>query len=164
MTNKCCTPLLEIEKVIPILSKITIFGGLTDNQLYSVFKLLEKTSYKMGEFIFRQGDDPTHIYVVMSGRVKIVFEAEGTPLEIIEFGVGQCLGETSVIAIMPHSASALVTQDTELIVLSRAALLSLFESDKELFGRLILNIAREACRRLHNTDEILLHYFSKEKK
>jgi CRP-like cAMP-binding protein len=164
MTNKCCTPLLEIEKVIPILSKITIFGGLTDNQLYSVFKLLEKTSYKMGEFIFRQGDDPTHIYVVMSGRVKIVFEAEGTPLEIIEFGVGQCLGETSVIAIMPHSASALVTQDAELIVLSRAALLSLFESDKELFGRLILNIAREACRRLHNTDEILLHYFSKEKK
>ena len=47
MTNKCCTPLLEIEKVIPILSKITIFGGLTDNQLYSVFKLLEKTSYKI---------------------------------------------------------------------------------------------------------------------
>jgi CRP-like cAMP-binding protein len=118
----------------------------------------------MGEFIFKQGDEPTHIYVVMSGRVKIVFEAEGTPLEIIEFGVGQCLGETSVIAIMPHSASALVTQDAELIVLSRAALLSLFESDKELFGRLILNIAREACRRLHNTDEILLHYFSKEKK
>jgi CRP-like cAMP-binding protein len=164
MSNKCCTPLLEIEKIIPILNRITIFGGLTDNQLYSVFKLLEKTSYKMGEFIFKQGDEPTHIYVVMSGRVKIVFEAEGTPLEIIEFGVGQCLGETSVIAIMPHSASALVTQDAELIVLSRAALLSLFESDKELFGRLILNIAREACRRLHNTDEILLHYFSKEKK
>jgi len=53
-------------------------------------------------------------------------------------------------------------EDTKLIALSRNALLSLFKSDLELFSILILNIAREACRRLHKTDEILLHYVLKK--
>jgi len=35
---------------------------------------------------------------------------------------------------------------------------SLLKSELELFSILILNIAREACRRLHKMDEILLHY------
>ncbi len=49
-------------------------------------------------------------------------------------------------------------EDTELIVMLRKALLSLFKSDLKRFSILILNITREACRRLHKMDEILLHY------
>ena len=158
--QKVYLPLLDIESIFSILNKISIFGGLSDKQLYSVFKLLQKVSYSAGEYIFKQGEAPGHIYIIRSGKVKIVINAEGTPLEIIEFGVGQCFGETSVIAIQSHSASAIASEDTELIVLSRTALLSIFDSDKKLFGILILNIAREACRRLHKTDEILLHYVS----
>ena len=158
--QKVYLPLLDIESIFSILNKISIFGVLSDKQLYSVFKLLQKVSYSAGEYIFKQGEAPGHIYIIRSGKVKIVINAEGTPLEIIEFGVGQCFGETSVIAIQSHSASAIASEDTELIVLSRTALLSIFDSDKKLFGILILNIAREACRRLHKTDEILLHYVS----
>jgi len=45
-----------------------------------------------------------------------------------------------------------------LIVLSRQALLSIYKQDLELYSILLLNIAREACRRLHHSDEVLLHY------
>ena len=48
--------------------------------------------------------------------------------------------------------------DVELLVLSRKALLSFLKTDLELFSILILNIARESCRRLSQTDQILLHY------
>lgn len=158
MSDKMYEPLLDIENILPILSKIAILGGLNDKQLYTVFRLLQKVSYGTGEFIFKQGDSPSHIYIIRSGEVKIVADVEDTPLEIITFGVGDCFGETAVIGIQAHSAGALAVEDTELMVLSRPALLSIFDSDKELFGLLILNIAREACRRLHKTDEIFLHY------
>ena len=59
---------------------------------------------------------------------------------------------------MLFTSSALAAADTDLIVLDRHALLSIFELDKELFSLLILNIAREACRRLHKADDVLLHY------
>ena len=150
--------LLDVEDILPILNEISIFAGLSDKQLYTLFRLLEKVRYKAKEKIFKEGEQPSHIYIVQSGRVKLVVNAEQTPLELIVFEEGQCFGETSVIGIQPHAATAISVEDTELIVLSRKALLSLFKSDLELFSILILNIAREACRRLHKTDEILLHY------
>ena len=56
------------------------------------------------------------------------------------------------------SATALAVEDTELMVLSQRALHSLHKDDPDLFGLLVLNIAREACRRLHKTDQTFLHY------
>lgn len=160
--NKKQNHSLNIEEITPILNKISIFGGLSEKQLNTLFKLLEQVSYKADEYVFKQGSDPSHIYIVISGTVKIIMEENGTPLELITFSEGHNFGETAVIGIQPHSASALAIEDTELIILSRQALLSLHDSDAELFGILILNIAREACRRIHNTDETLLHYFCKK--
>jgi len=150
--------LLNTEDVLPILNEISIFAGLSDAQLYKLFRLLRKTHYKAGENVFEEGEQPGHIYIVQSGSVKLVVNAEDTPLELIVFEEGQCFGETSVIGIQPHAATAVCVEDTELIVLSRNTLLSLYKSDLEMFSTLILNIAREACRRLAKTDEILLHY------
>ncbi len=150
--------LLDIDEVAPILSEISIFAGLSDAQLYKLFGLLRKTSYKAGERVFSEGDQPSHIYIVQSGSMKLVVNCDDTPLELILFEEGQCFGETSVIGIQPHAATAVCVEDTELIVLSRNALLSLYKSNLEMFSTLILNIAREACRRLAKTDEILLHY------
>jgi len=153
---------LHIEEITPILSKISIFGGLSEKKLHTLFRLLQQVSYKKNEYIFERGSDPSHIYVVISGTVKLIMEENGTPLELITFSEGHVFGQTAVIGIQPHSASALAIEDTELIVLSREALLSLHESDAKLFGTLILNIAREACRRIRSTDETLLHYFCKK--
>jgi CRP-like cAMP-binding protein len=155
-------PLLDIEDVLPILNEISIFAGLSDKQLYTLFRLLEKAHYKAGEKVFEQGSQPSHIYIIQSGSVKLVINEKSNPLELIVVEQGQCFGETSVIGIQPHAATAVTVEDTELIVLSRNALLSLLKTDLELFSILILNIAREACRRLYKTDEILLHYVLRE--
>ena len=156
-------PLLpDAEKVISVLNKITIFGGLTQKQLFGIFKLLKQVSYSKGELIFEQGSPSSHIYIILSGKVKIFVSEGEISLELIQFKVGESFGETSMIGIQSHSASAIALEDTELIVLSRESLLSIFETEKKLFGILILNIAREACRRLHKTDEVLLHYMHKK--
>jgi CRP-like cAMP-binding protein len=157
-SEKQSSPFIDIEDILPILSKISIFAGLSEKQLDTLFRLLEKVHYKAGENVFNEGEQPSHIYIVQSGGVKLVANVKQTPLELIVFEEGQCFGETSMIGIQPHAASAISVKDTELIVLSRKALLSLLKIDLELFSILILNIAREACRRLHKTDEILMHY------
>jgi CRP-like cAMP-binding protein len=151
-------PFLDVENVLPILNKISIFGGLDDKQLYTVFRLLETEHYRKGEFVFRQGDAPSHIRIIREGRVRMVEDVDGTPLELFEFETGDCFGETSVIAIHQHTASALAVEDTELLVIPRDKLFGLYDSDPKLFGMLMMNIAREACRRLNKTEEIMLHY------
>ena len=115
-------------------------------------------SYDAGEKVFQQDEEPSHIYVVRSGKIKLVARENQTDFELIVFDEGDCFGEASVIGIQPHRATAIAIEKSELIVLPRDALSSLYESTPELFGILILNIAREVCRRLHATDETLLHY------
>tara|TARA_B100000315_G_scaffold259426_1_gene315446 strand:- start:201 stop:692 length:492 start_codon:yes stop_codon:yes gene_type:complete len=161
-TEKKPYPLTDIENITTILNKISIFAGLTKKQIETLFELLGKVRYGKDELIFSQGDPASHIYIVRKGKVKIYMEAEDTNLELIEFGVGECFGESALIGIEPHSASALAVQKTELIVLSGQALLSLYNSDRDIYIMVILNIAREVCRRLNKSDDILLHYALKK--
>lgn len=141
-----------------MLNDISVFAGLSDRQLYTLFQELEEVSYGDGETIFAQGSRPSHIYIILTGQVKLIVSDKDTSLELIEFQPGACFGETSVIGIIPHEASAVAVGQTELLVLSRQVLMSLYKIDIELFSLLVLNIAREACRRLSQTDQILLHY------
>jgi len=151
-------PLVDVESVLEILNRIAIFAGLSQKQLYSLFGLLKQVSYKSQEIIFRQGQHPSHIYIVESGSVKLVVYKDDVPLELAMFDKGSCFGESSVIGIQPHAATAIASVDTSLIVLSRDSLLAIYKSDLELFSILILNIAREISRRLHSSDEVLFHY------
>lgn len=154
-------PLFDIENLIPILSKISIFGGFNDTQLYKVFRKLEKASYRDLECVFKQGSAPTYIYIILRGRVRMIQEVEGINYQLFEFGVGNCIGEDSVIGIQPHTLSAIAIGDVELAVISKKALLDFYETDRDLFTLLILNIAREISRRLKLTDNLLLHYIDK---
>ena len=90
--------------------------------------------------------------------MKMIFEDNSLFLELISFKEGDCFGETSVIGILTHSSNALVIRPTELIVLEPGRLLNIYETDKELFSLLILNIARETSRRLHQSNEALIQH------
>ena len=158
---KTFEPLLDVENVLPILNKISIFAGFSEDQLYTLFRLIEKATYDPEEIIFEQGTQPSHIYIVKYGKVKLVAIKDDTPFELTVFEQGQCFGESSVIGIQPHAATAIAVEKTELLVLSRKLLLSIYISDIQLFSTLILNIAREICRRLHGSSEVLLHYVRK---
>ena len=155
-------PLLEVEKVLPILDKISIFGGLTEAQLYQIFKRLKLVHYKAGETIFEVGDSASYIYVIEAGKVNLLYEVEGSQRLKAELTPGACFGDISVIGIQPHTATTVAVENTDLLVLSGDALDDIFVHDKTLFSMLILNIAREACRRLHKTNmqlvDCLVHY------
>lgn len=149
---------LHKEDVTSILGTIALFGGLDEKELRILFSRLERLTYAEGEIIFSEGDEPTYIYIIRSGKVKIVANLNTEPYELAEFSNGQCFGETALIGIQPHTASAIAVEPVELIVLTGEALRGIFKKEKTLFGKLILNIAREACRRLHKADETMLHY------
>ena len=160
--TKSCQPFMDFDYVMSILNDISIFAGLSDKHLYDLFKLLNKLTFEPKETIFEQGDKPDYIYVVEKGKVKIFVTEEDTDYELIMFDQGCCFGEASIIGIQPHKGTAIATEHTELIVLSRKALMSIYENDKEMFSILIMNIAREVCRRLHQTEDVLLHYHKRK--
>jgi CRP/FNR family transcriptional regulator, cyclic AMP receptor protein len=148
----------KYDQLLPALQKATIFAGLAEEGLKHIIDQCEVRTAKVGETVIYENTPATVIYVILKGRVKITLGQQDNSLEICEFDAGHCIGEASVIGISHHSASAIVVEDATLFVLSRKVLMNIFETDKEFFSYLILNIARELARRLHHTDEILLSY------
>jgi CRP/FNR family transcriptional regulator, cyclic AMP receptor protein len=161
--DKKYSPIASIEEILPFLNKITVFNGLNNSQLEKVCKLLKTVKYETGEYIYKRGDCLNNIYIIKQGEVNMIFDDKGLFLKLISFKDGDCFGETSVIGILTHSSNALIARPTELIVLEPNKLLKIYETDKEIFGLLILNIARETSRRLHQSNEALIQHMISKK-
>jgi len=146
------------EVLLPILRNVTIFSGLTESEICDISRNCDIMDAAVGDVLLEEGKAATEIFIILQGRINLVLNMHDNPLKIFDFGSGNCIGEASVIGIQNHSASAVVTEESSLMILSRKVLMDIFETNNRLFSLLILNIAREIARRLHHTDEILLHY------
>ena len=149
-------PLENRDDVVSILSQISMFGGITDEQQNDIFSRLEIGVFKRGETIFKAGDDSTHIYIVKSGLISLFISDNEVKVEKKRLGKGECFGHVALMSINRHSISAVALVDTEIIVFSKQLLQKLHHENSELFALLILNIARELARRLQFTDDMLL--------
>jgi len=151
-------PLEDIESVRPVLSGIAIWGGVTDEQRDKIFKRLELGVFNEGEYVFQKGDEPSHIYIVKSGKIGLLISDKDVTIKKKVLEAGECFGEASLMAMQRHTTSAVALEKSEVVVLSRQALLQLRSEDAQLFALLMMNIARELARRLKLTDDILLYY------
>jgi CRP-like cAMP-binding protein len=156
-------PLEDIESVVPILSDIAIWGGVTEEQCHKIFKRLETGIFKEGENIFQKGDEPSHIYIVRKGKIGLMIIDQQINLLKKTLVTGESFGVASLMAMRRHTSTALALEDSEVLVLSREALWQLRREDIALFALLMMNIARELARRLKLTDDILLGYMQTHK-
>jgi len=152
---------VNVAELLQILRNVTIFAGIPEENLRHISEQCDVVSFKSGEIIIKEDTPGKDIMVTLRGKVKIVLGMDRHPIEVVEFGPGNCLGEVSVIGILNHSASVVAVEDTDLMVISKQLLMGIFNEDKELFSIIILNIARELARRLHFTDSVLMEYGSK---
>lgn len=149
-------PLENPQEVVSILSQISLFGGVTDLQQNDIVRRLEVGTVKKGQYIFRKGDEPSHIYIVERGLIELFIPDKERTVEKKRLGVGECFGQVAVMSIHQHTISAVALEDTTLIVLSRRSLYQLHHEDVGLFALLMMTIARELARRLQFMDELLL--------
>ncbi|MFW5959539.1 MAG: Crp/Fnr family transcriptional regulator [Chitinivibrionales bacterium] len=148
----------EGNSILEILQNVTIFAGVKNHDLESMCNRCEIISYPDQEVFIKEGVGSEEIYIITKGKVKVVLDVENDPLELLELGVGHCIGEASVIGIQNHSASVVAEGEVELLVLSRRVLMDIYNEDLKLYSLIILNVARELARRLRSSDRLLLRY------
>jgi len=151
-------PLKVFSPVIAMIAEISIFGGVTDAQWETVLPKLDRGTFKKGDAIFRKDEEPTHIYILQSGKVELVLADEAVTIEKKRLGPGECFGQVSLMAMHRHTVTAIAEEDCVIVGLSRHALIELQKKDIALFALLMMNVARELARRLMLTDNLLLHY------
>ena len=149
-------PLTDFDCVSQIISQLRIFGGVTDEQRATMFRRLELWTLSKGEYVFHKGEEPCAIYIVKSGWIDLQITENNVTIHKHQLCVGECFGEASFMSMHRHTSTAVAGVNSEVIVLTRSALIQLKREDMELFALLMMNLARELARRLYITDQMLL--------
>ena len=148
--------LADIESVKLILSKISFLGGITEEKRDIIFRYFQVAHYAKGEYIAKQGAEPSHLYIIQSGQVDLQITDHAITVSKRSFHVGDCFGEVAMLSLINNMASFVATEETRLITLSRRALNQLRGEAPDVFCQLMVNLARDLARKLQYTDTMLL--------
>jgi CRP-like cAMP-binding protein len=98
----------------------------------------EEKVFDVGEKIFTEGDDGDAAYLIKSGKVKIVKEKdEDSHRTIATIEAGQVIGEMSLIDDQPRAASAIVLEETVVMVISKENLQERLDKTDPVVVRLL---------------------------
>lgn len=132
------------------LGTVPLFSGLTKEELDSFAELTRERSYPRGSVILFENDPGDSLFVVRSGRVKVVLIGEdGREVILGVLGVGQHFGELALIDEQPRSAHVIAMEDASLIILRREDFRKRVESSPSVAWSLLT----ELSRRLRRADE-----------
>jgi CRP/FNR family transcriptional regulator, cyclic AMP receptor protein len=138
------------------LRNIGLFGALSDDVLAFLVGMLTVVEPTAGDAIFREGDEPTAMYVVLAGEMEVTKKSRGgVDARVAVLGPGDWFGEMSIVDIQPRSATVRALAPGRLIKVSAADLDALYRHDVRSYAIIVLNLARELSRRLRVADGIL---------
>ncbi len=104
-----------------------------------------------GTTVFRQGDLGGSMYVIRSGKVRVLKEAHGRQREVTTLGPGDFFGEMAVVTGRPRSATAEVVEEAELLKVPADKLQEMLAGTGEVAIRLIRHLAE----RLENANRFI---------
>src|SRR5215212_1386467 len=97
-----------------LLEGIPLFREIPQHHLRELARFARHDQFSAGETIVRMGEPGSTLYVVRSGRVKVVREqASGASVTLAVFGPGEFFGELSIFDGEPRSATVTDAAATE---------------------------------------------------
>jgi CRP-like cAMP-binding protein len=140
---------------IELLQRMPIFGALRQDTLQFLLEQARSKSVAAGEYFFREKEPADSLYVLETGRAAVIKSWEDGEFVLRHLERGDCFGEMALMDFFPRSASVRAVADCTAIALAPADLYRLFERDAEQFALIQMNMGREVCRRLRESDEQL---------
>ena len=97
------------------LKNIPLFQSATDEELNDIRAILKTLPIQKGETIISEGEVGDCLYIIKSGKAKVVADLNGDDQIILSYlSTGDYFGEMSLITGEPRSATVLAEEDGEL--------------------------------------------------
>lgn len=121
-----------------------ILHRLDDLRRAQILRFFEIQLFQKGAAVIREGDEPTGLYLIVSGEVQVSRMEDGEPLVIAHLGPGEVVGEISLVLRRPATATVTATHPTTVMYLPGAKFLDVVRDHSDLLAELYeLAIARE---------------------
>ena len=139
-----------------MLAAIPLFRALDPGQLNKLVTQATEQVYPAGYVIARQGEPPRFLWVLLSGRVRVVESTADGQAEMLlgEIGKSEVFGELGILRDQPRSATVIAVERTHCLVLRQADFTAVLGESVELANGLL----RVVATRLYDADRKLARY------
>lgn len=136
---------ISSEEKSAALARVPLFEGISQASLDRLTEATGEVEFSAGQFIVRQGQVGSGLYIIVSGTARVVSGSR----ELARLGPGDFVGELAVIDQQPRLASVQAVDDTVCLALASWDLLELLRHDSAL----ALNLIRGLAARLRSLTE-----------
>jgi CRP-like cAMP-binding protein len=136
---------LTTEEKMAWLERVELFKGVPEDALRRIAERSGEIEFPPGRYIVRQGVIGNGLYIIISGRARVVKGDE----VVAELGPGDFFGELSVIDQLPRLATVIAEEPTTCLALASWDMIAEIERDPQL----ALNLLRGLALRLRAARE-----------
>lgn len=137
-------------KAVKILKKMPVLSGLQDKEYQTVLAMCSSTVVKKGETLFKQGDDGSSMFILLSGEIDINVRGVGT---VHVMKAGEILGEIGLVKSIARTAGAVTKQDCVLLELYSEILHEVVKKQPRIGYIIMRNVARILADRLDQSNK-----------
>lgn len=143
-----------------LMGSMEIFQGLTDVELTDIIRISRRREYSPAEIIFDMGEPGDAMYVIESGRVRIVqIFSDGSREILANLDPGQVLGDMSVIDGLPRTARAIAVSTVVVYRLERQEFNVMRNAGNSAAFKIIRNVAKALSKRLRDANKKLIQFY-----
>jgi CRP-like cAMP-binding protein len=125
------------------------FAGLPQSALTELAWISSLRPFKAGERLFEEGSPATHLMIVKSGQVDVIYRlGDGRDVTAESVVVGDVIGWSALLEPYRLTASVVGSKDGELIAIEGRKLRELCEMDTWLGYQLMIEIAKGLRERM----------------
>jgi CRP-like cAMP-binding protein len=120
---------------------LDFFSDLTEDELNTVSKIINKKDFHTGETIFSDTEGGQSLYVIRKGEVKACKKApDGELFTLTTMKQGEIFGEMSFLDGRPRSATVMALSDVETYVIDKGDFETLVDKHPRIIYKLLRNI------------------------
>lgn len=140
-----------------LLKEQILLEQLETSELEKIAKIIVRTSFAKGEFIFREKEAAKGIYLINTGKVEISKNiSAGWRQTLAILTPGHFCGELSIIEHREHDANAMALEDTEILLIKKDDFERMENEDAALMSRIIKKLVLVLSHNLSRMNEKFL--------
>jgi len=121
---------------------MSLFKELSTRELREVDELLHERTYQKDEIIFDEGDVGLGLFIVVTGRVRVISSHASLQQLAPEFCCGDFFGEMSLFDQEPRSARVVASEPAMVAALFRREFFSLLERNRSIGVKILFELSR----------------------
>ena len=132
-----------------VLKAVPLFASFPEEQLRMLTTMVARRSAARGTTIMAGGDATDSLYIVLSGRLKVMMsDSDGKEVILTILGPGEFFGEMGLIDDEPRSASVVTIEPCELLSIAKRDFKKCIAESHEM----AMHVMRGLVRRLREAD------------